>query len=183
MLLCKVVRYAFYMWLPLYLTRALLYDEPTAGLVAMTFEIGGVVATGGLGFYKERLFNNSDVKTCLAAIVLGTVSLVLFSLTAHWGMAANILFMALAGAGNCIIDAVMGGTFAASLAQENYPGSTSQISGFINGIGSYGAVVEGILVGLVADFFGWSSVLHTMTLISLIALVLMMRTNASLSHM
>ena len=146
----------------------------------MTFEIGGVVGSGGLGFYKQRLFRNSDVATCRGAIVLGTAALVLFAWTAAWGMAANIFFMTLAGAGNCVIDAILSGTLAIGLAEMKCPTATSQVTGFINGIGSFGAILEGILVGFIADQLGWGAVLYTMIIMSGLALVVLLRVRAHL---
>lgn len=128
-LLCKLVRYAFYMWLPLYLSKAVGYDDATASIVAVSFEVGGVIGSGGLGYYKRRWFNDSDVVTCMAAIIVGASSLVMFSLTAAMGVAINCLTLALAGAGNCAIDAILSGTLAIKLAERSHPEATSQIAG------------------------------------------------------
>ncbi|KAL5013407.1 hypothetical protein ScPMuIL_007677 [Solemya velum] len=59
-LLCvKMVRYSFYMWLPLYLFEHLKYSKAQSGMVSVTFEIGGVIGSAFLGVVIDRFFNGA----------------------------------------------------------------------------------------------------------------------------
>jgi sugar phosphate permease len=128
-LLCKMVRYAFYMWLPLYLSVNLGYSDGPAGVVSMLFEVGGVAGTACVAVVKARYFRNSDVLVGLAALALGAVALVAFAVTAHGGILVNSVMLFLAGVGNCAIDAILTGTLSIKLAELSYPHATSQITG------------------------------------------------------
>jgi hypothetical protein len=59
-----------------------------------------------------------------------------------------------------------------------HPRSTSQIATFINGIGSLGAIIEGVVIGYVADRFGWNTVLYFIILMASAPAYLMYRANA-----
>ena len=50
----KLVRYSLYMWLPLYLYEALNYSKAQAGMLSITFEIGGVLGSSLLGLFINR---------------------------------------------------------------------------------------------------------------------------------
>lgn len=109
-LFVKLVRYAFFMWLPMYLHNALNYSESDAGLVAAMFDVGGVAGSAGLGFLIDHLFRKKDVAASAAALFICTASLVLFSLTSGWGKLTNCFFILIAGATNCGVDPILSGT-------------------------------------------------------------------------
>ena len=50
----KLVRYCFYMWLPMYLHDALKYSKTQAGMLSTTFEIGGVLGSASIGVFINR---------------------------------------------------------------------------------------------------------------------------------
>ncbi len=95
----------------------------------MTFEIGGVLGSGGIGFVMERYFRGRDVACAAYALAMCAVSLLLFSWTAHWGIVWNCVFMIVAGAGNCGVDPVLSGTLAAKLSNNLGHGQVSASCG------------------------------------------------------
>jgi sugar phosphate permease len=123
-LFVKLVRYAFFMWLPMYLHHALAYTESDAGLVAAMFDVGGVVGSACLGFLIDNYFHKKDVAASAAVLFLCTASLVLFSLTSTWGKPVNCFFILIAGATNCGVDPILSGTlpikFAALIQNQVY---------------------------------------------------------------
>lgn len=179
-LLVKLVRYAFYMWLPMYLHLQLDYTEEAAGLVAVTFEIGGVAGAAIVGFLLDSYFKGRDLVCAATYLALCTLSLVLFSLTSSWGLFFNCLFMIIAGAGNCGVDPVLSGTLSIKMANfygesEGVPAPTAQLAGFINGLGSLGSIIEGVMIGLIADAYGWQAVFYTITALSLVTVAILIR--------
>lgn len=182
-LFVKLVRYAFFMWLPMYLHHALAYEEADAGLVAAMFDVGGVLGSACLGFIIDHVFRGRDVAASALVLFLCTASLVLFSLTSSWGKAVNCFFIFLAGATNCGVDPILSGTLPikfAALVQTPGHDPTSQIAGFINGVASLGSVLEGLLVGVIADAFGWQSVFYCITAMCLVSFVILFRAARSL---
>lgn len=53
----KFVRYAMYMWLPMYLLNVLKYSQAQAGMFSTMFEIGGVAGSAIIGFIVDRYTN------------------------------------------------------------------------------------------------------------------------------
>lgn len=185
-LFVKLVRYAFFMWLPMYLSHALAYDESDAGMVAAMFDVGGVLGSASLGFLIDHMFHGKDVAASAATLFLCTASLVLFSLTSTWGKAVNCFFIFVAGATNCGVDPILSGTlpikFAAYMqSQGQTHDSTSQIAGFINGVASLGSVLEGLLVGIIADVYGWHAVFMCITAMCFVSFFILFRAARMLS--
>ena len=183
----KLVRYSFYMWLPMYLSEHLGYDEGVAGMVALVFEIGGVGGSALLGWLVDGIFGGQKLPATIAALQLCSVSLLLFMLTSTWGLAANALFMLAAGMGNCGVDSILSGTLPIHFAKTMEASGlvkqdpTTQLSSFVNGIGSLGGMIEGVLIGLIADMFGWNAVFVTMWGLSCAAWILLTRVKAQLT--
>ena len=53
--------------------------------------------------------------------------------------------------------------------------ATSQIAGFINGVASLGSVLEGLLVGVIADAYGWHAVFYCITLMCFVSFAILFR--------
>ena len=108
-LFVKLVRYAFFMWLPMYLLNALDYSEGDAGMAAAIFDVGGVIGSASLGFIIDHVFRGKDVHASALMLFICSASLVLFSLTAGWGKSVNCFFILIAGATNCGVDPILSG--------------------------------------------------------------------------
>jgi sugar phosphate permease len=52
---------------------------------------------------------------------------------------------------------------------------TSQIAGFINGVASLGSVLEGLLIGIIADVYGWNSVFLCITAMCFVSFFILFR--------
>eukprot|EP00048_Salpingoeca_helianthica_P015587 m.227528 g.227528 ORF g.227528 m.227528 type:complete len:414 (+) comp17240_c0_seq1:96-1337(+) len=179
-LFVKLVRYAFFMWLPMYLHHALNYDESSAGIVAAMFDVGGVLGSASLGFLIDHVFHGKDVAASAVTLFICTASLILFSLTSDWSKSINCFFILIAGATNCGVDPILSGTlpikFAAHAQSQGLAhDATSQIAGFINGVASLGSVLEGLLVGVIADAYGWHSVFFCITAMCFVSFFILFR--------
>lgn len=158
----KIVRYCMYMWLPMYLLHQLQYDKTRAGLFSPAFELGGVVGSSVLGLALDRWFEHNPLAGVAVSIACSAGALVGFVLTSTWGHAANATFMMLAGAFNCGPDSILGGSIPAALGKKDKRDCSAAVTGFVNGFGSIGVFLEGPLVGILSDLYGWSSMFYCM---------------------
>ncbi|CAF1424119.1 unnamed protein product [Adineta ricciae] len=103
----KVVRYAIYLWLPLYLKQELNYSKSDAGLFSTMFDIGGVAGSATIGFVLKRFFNNEGCVGAGAETLLSAGTLLLFLAFAQSGVTMNSILMLLTGALNCGADIIL----------------------------------------------------------------------------
>lgn len=157
MMCLKLVRYSMYLWLPIYLLQSLNYSPEQAGLFSVLFDVGGIIGSALLGWIVDKYWYRHQLIPMLMAGFLGTLSFIAFTLTAQWGLGYNSLFMVLAGACVCAPDALLGGSVAVSIGEAEGRNAGAAVTGLINGFGSFGAVLEGPLVGFVSEHFGWNA--------------------------
>jgi len=169
----KLVRYCMYMWLPMYLYQALEYTKYQAGYLSTVFEIGGVLGTTMLGFFVNRFLQGRAIYGVMLALFGSTVFMALFQYTGHWGIMVNALFMFLAGACNCGVDPYLTGSIPAEIGErENAQAATA---GLVNGFGGLGPIIEGPIVGWIADRYGWTGPFYLMVAMSLLGSVTMLK--------
>uniref|UniRef100_A0A7M5X7B9 Major facilitator superfamily (MFS) profile domain-containing protein n=2 Tax=Clytia hemisphaerica TaxID=252671 RepID=A0A7M5X7B9_9CNID len=161
----KLVRYCLYMWLPMYLAKALKYDKGYAGMFSTTFEIGGVFGSFCNGFYINRLMGGRSYLGVFVAFATSGLSLYLFELTSTWSVFFNFIFLFMAGAANCGPDLVVSGSLATEVAKA--ANAESAVAGLVNGFGSLGTIIEGPFIAFVMTQFGWSGAFYSMVFLSL----------------
>ncbi|XP_025108745.1 putative glycerol-3-phosphate transporter 5 isoform X1 [Pomacea canaliculata] len=162
----KVVRYCMYMWLPMYLLQQLKYEQSTAGILSTIFEVGGVLGSALIGFILDRYFQGRGLFGTALSVTMSTVALVMFTFTGSWGTTFNVAFLLLAGAFNAGPDTMLGGSIPADLGEKYGQNAAAATVGLVNGFGSIGPCIEGPLIGLVATWYGWTSVFFVMTVLS-----------------
>lgn len=167
----KAVRYCMYMWLPMFLLQHLGYSKTNAGMFSTMFEFGGVVGTVSLGYVIKKYFNNKSLLGATLGTFFSAIGLLVFLITAKWGIFINSIVMIITGYLNCTADLILIGPFPAELAEMDGLNAVSAIIGFINGVGSIGTFLEGPLIGLISDKFGWSGMFYFMILLSLVGAV------------
>ena len=158
----KVVRYCMYMWLPLYFLRHLKYTKTQAGMFSTMFEIGGVAGSALIGFVIDRFFNGKGLFGSTISMLLSTAALVAFSITSSWGIVVNSIFMLLAGAFNCGPDSILGGSIPSELGEMEGRNAAAAVVGLVNGFGSVGTFLEGPIIGLVSEHYGWGGMFYLM---------------------
>ncbi|MBI2980997.1 MAG: MFS transporter [Deltaproteobacteria bacterium] len=166
----KLIRYSLMFWLPLYMVEQLGYKPDHAGYYSVSMEIGGFLGTLFAGYASDRLFGSRRGPIC-ALMFLGLA----LSLYAHthfvlMGIFWNVASMALVGFMIYGPDSVMSGAAAMDFGTKE---GSSTAAGFINGMGSVGAALEGILVGYVSLAFGWNFLFYILVGLALIGTGLM----------
>jgi len=81
----------------------------------------------------------------------------------------------LAGATNGGTDSLLAGSVSMKMGEANGMKAGAAVTGLINGVGTLGAVLEGPIVGIVSDNWGWDAMFTLMILLSAVASLMIFR--------
>ena len=161
----KLVRYALYMWLPLYLVEHLGYPTLQAGLASTAFDVGGILGSPMLGLTLDRM--GYAPLPCVGLVVaMGAGALLVFLLTAGFGLGANLVCLLLVGAANCGPDSIIAGSISMEVGERAGGGQGAGVTSLVNGVGNLGGMVEGPLIGALYNMLGWAGVLPCLVAVS-----------------
>ncbi|CAF2989569.1 unnamed protein product [Rotaria sp. Silwood2] len=130
----KVVRYAIYLWLPLYLKQELNYSTSDAGLFSTMFDIGGVVGSATIGLVLKRFFNNEGCLGAGVETLLSAGTLLFFLAFAKAGITINSISMLITGALNCGADIILCSSIPIEIGEMDGRNAGSAVIGFVNGM-------------------------------------------------
>lgn len=149
----KFTRYALALWLPFYLSEQLGYAVDKANNVASAFEGGGMLGVIAMGALSDK---KSLGRVPLSAAALLGLSLSLFAGAKLVGDSTtlNVILFALIGAFLFAPDSILCGAAAQDAGGRQ---AAAMATGFVNGVGSIGAFVEGLSVPLLAKTYGWGA--------------------------
>lgn len=167
----KTVRYAMYMWLPMFLLQHLGYSKTNAGMFSTMFEIGGIFGSASIGYFLNNYFDNKALLGSTVGTFLSALALILFIITSSMGIAVNSVVMILVGFLNVGPDLVLVGPFPTELGEMDGRNAASAVIGFVNGVGSIGTFMEGPVIGWISDQFGWMGMFYTMIILSLVGAI------------
>jgi sugar phosphate permease len=169
----KFIRYTLLFWLPFYLSKQLGYAEDHAAYVSTAFEAGGIAGVIVVGICSDRL--RAYPRSALAAVVLVGLSIALFAYSrmSGWGVIANVACLALVGAALFGPDSLICG---AAAQDAGGPHAAAMATGFVNGLGSLGAILEGVLVPIIATELGWGSLIPALVGLGLLAALALLPT-------
>jgi sugar phosphate permease len=173
----KFMRYALQLWLPYYLQKQLVYGVDKANYVASAFEGGGLLGVIAMGALSDRqslgrVPLSAASLLCLAAALFGGAKLVGDSV---W---LNVALFALIGAFLFAPDSILCGAAAQDAGGRN---AAAMATGFVNGIGSIGALLVGILLPTLTKSYGWGALfpgLVGMAVLGALCLAPVLRLNA-----
>ena len=167
----KFVRYSLLFWLPLYLAQHMGYGEGEAGYTSVALEVGGFGGSVVAGLVSDRYFGSR--RAPIVVIMMALLALVTFaySMLGVTGRIETILFIATIGFLLYGPDSITSGVAAVDFGDEK---AAALATGFVNGLGSIGAALSGILVGFLSDAFGWDSVFLLFGPLSLAGALLML---------
>jgi sugar phosphate permease len=168
----KLIRYSLLFWLPYYLHAVVGFDVIESGYLSTGFEVGGVLGSIGLGYISDR---STASRTRVAAVSLLSLGAALFAYASVHTDAALWHFGALALVGALLFgpDALISGP----VAQEAVgPGAAASTTGFVNGLGSAGAMLQGAVTVGVQQAFGWNALLFVFVGLSLLSALFLVLT-------
>lgn len=168
----KFVRYVMYMWLPLYMLQHLGLSKLQAGLFSTVFDVGGIVGSPVVGFLLDQFFPNSTMKGVTITLLIGALSLAVLIPLSAWSLLMSGVLLFLTGATNCGLDGLLSGSISMQVGEQNGQRSGAGVTSLVNGVGNVGGMVEGPLIGLLLQQFGWLAVLPVLFGLTTSALLL-----------
>jgi sugar phosphate permease len=161
----KFMRYALQLWLPYYLQKQLGYADDKASYVAAAFEAGGLVGVVTIGMLSDR--------RGLGRVGLSAASLVALAgamiACARWvgdSTTLNTALLALIGALLFAPDSILCGAAAQDAGGRQ---AASLATGFVNGVGSIGALLVGLIVPGLSKLYGWGVLFPCLVAVALLA--------------
>jgi sugar phosphate permease len=164
----KLIRYSLLFWLPYYLSEGLGYRDDQAGYMSIAFEVGGILGVVIIGVVSDRIRRYARASLAAGALVCLAVTLLFCNSAAHAGMAANVLVFAFVGAFLFGPDSLVSGA-AAQDAGGRYAAATA--TGFVNGMGSLGAILQSFVTVEVSKRWGWGALFYVFVGLALLAAV------------
>ena len=161
----KLIRYSLLFWLPFYLHTAAGFGEVESGYLSTAFEIGGVVGCAGLGWLSDRV-PQRRAAVALASLLALALALGAYAQLGRAPAAAHFALMALVGALLFGPDALLSGAAAQDAAT---PEQAATAAGLVNGIGSCGALLQGLLTVSIQKAFGWQALFYAFFALALLA--------------
>lgn len=160
----KFTRYTLAFWLPFYLSERLGYSSVTASSVASAFEGGGVLGVIGIGALSDdrRL---GRVKLSAAALLGLAAALFACGELVGESLWLNVALFALIGALLFAPDSIVCGAAAQDAGGRH---AAAMATGFVNGVGSIGALVEGLTVPRLAARYGWDALFSSLVVMALL---------------
>jgi sugar phosphate permease len=165
----KLIRYSILFWLPYYLTKVLHYPEDLAGYRSVSFLVGGVLGSVVVGLISDRWFPGRRrlISSIMCALLAG--ALLLYIRVAPISMSINFASMALIGF--CLFgpDTIICGAAAQDIGGKH---NVAKAAGFINGVGSVGAILQGLVTSTLSKSrFGWNGVFYLFVILSLLSAI------------
>jgi len=168
----KFVNYAFFFWLPFYLTHKYTWPETEANQLALWYDIGGIIGSVAGGYISDKVGHRSPVITTMLVL-----SLPILFIYAGLGASAAIhivvmilLGVTISGPYNLIV-----GTIAVDLgSQPALAGNTeamSTVTGLIDGIGSGGSAIGQFFVPVIQNGLGWKWVFYLFIVMNFLSAV------------
>ncbi|MBI2082261.1 MAG: MFS transporter [Deltaproteobacteria bacterium] len=166
----KLIRYSLMFWLPLYMVEKLGYKADQAGYYSIAVEVAGFLGAVFAGYASDKLFGSRRGPICTLMFLGLAISLYAHTHLVLMGNFWNVVGMALIGFMTYGPDSIMTGAAAMDFGTKE---GASTAAGFINGMGSIGAALEGILVGYISQAFGWNFLFYIFVGLALIGALLM----------
>ncbi len=165
----KLIRYALLFWLPYYLAEVFGHSTTDAGFLSVAFDAGGIAGVLAIGRPSDRSrFTRAGLSALWLVGLAG--ALAAYSAFGRLGVVPNAVLLALVGALLFGPDSLLSG---AAAQDAGGPRAAASAVGFVNGLGSLGALLQGLVVPAVASRFGWQALFPTFVGLSLLsALVL-----------
>jgi sugar phosphate permease len=159
----KYIRYALLFWLPYYLSNSFGYRDDKAALVASGFEVGGIVGVIVIGRWSDkfRRWGRSGLSAAWLAVL--ALMLVAYVQVGSSDALVNTCLFALIGAFLYGPDSIVSG---AAAQDAGGPYAAAMATGFVDGVGSIGAIIEGLTVPLISARWGWRALFPSLVVLA-----------------
>lgn len=166
-----VVRMGILDWGPKFLTESRELSIESAGWTVAAFEIAGIVGTLFAGWATDHWFGGKGHRMCVFCMLGAAIFMVIFwLLPASAGI--TLTAIVLVGAGFCIYgpQALIG----IELGNQATKEASARANGLAGILGYLGSGLSGLLVGYVADLYGWTAVFETIIVVAIIGMIILL---------
>lgn len=174
----KLVRYGLLLWLPIFYTQRLGYQRASATAMSSLFDIGGMAGPLLSGAIVQKVANGSAPRAAFLSFAGVIGALVAVVIAGSWSVSLNSAIMFFAGGCIGALDILVSGTLALQVSRGAGPDVEGSIVAMVNGCGSVGVVFQGLLIGFVADLFGWDAVIWLIIVLLALAAMFVLRVPA-----
>ena len=162
-----VVRMGVLDWGPKFLTESRGLSITDAGWTVAAFEIAGIVGTLFAGWATDHIFKGKGHRMCVVCMLGAALFMTIFRfLPASAGL--TVTAAVLVGAGFFIYgpQALIG----IELGNQATKEASARANGIAGILGYIGSGISGLLVGYVADLYGWTRVFETIIVVAVIGM-------------
>ena len=167
----KFIRYGLIFWLPLYFVQEMGYSPAHAGLAATLFEIGGVPSVIVIGLISDRFFQSRRGPISSLPLFFLAGFCLIQHLLGRAGPMWAMMGFAMMGFTLYGPDSLMCGAGAMDFGTKK---GASTAAGLINGLGSVGAIFQGLIIPRLKLLAGWHGIFILFFAISLISAFIML---------
>jgi OPA family sugar phosphate sensor protein UhpC-like MFS transporter len=148
----KLSRYSLYLWGPMFVKESLGTDVLTSTITSAWMPIGGMIGIIASGYISDKLFEARRAPVVILSL-LATAAVMLvgiWHIDNLWIMRGYFFLIGVFLYGP---DSMVSATAAIDFGTKRGAGSAT---GFINGVGSIGAILGGYLPGIMTDKTSWT---------------------------
>ncbi len=166
----KFIRYSFLFWLPFYLSSRLGYSDSEAGYTSLLFGIAGIAGAVVAGTVSDKVHGGRRAPVCVIMMTILAGALYGFSVMPDVGRVGTMVGIFFIGFFIYGPDSVAAGVAAVDFGTRR---AAAKAAGFVNGLGSIGAALSGVVIGYVSEGWGWGAVFTLFVPLALIGAGLM----------
>lgn len=165
-----IVRMGILDWGPKFLSESRNLSIESAGWTVAAFEIAGIVGTLFAGWVTDRFFEGKGHRVCVFCMLGASIFMTIFMLLPE-SAGITVTALVLVGAGFCIYgpQALIG----IELGNQATKEASARANGLAGILGYLGAGLSGLLVGYVADGFGWGAVFKTIIVVAVVGMIIL----------
>ncbi|MBO1363253.1 MFS transporter [Prevotella sp. A2931] len=166
-----VVRMGVLDWGPKFLTESRGMDISTAGWTVAAFEIAGIVGTLFAGWATDHIFQGKGHRMCVMCMLGAAAFMTVFRFLPQ-SAGITVTAAVLVGAGFCIYgpQALVG----IELSKQATKEASARANGIAGILGYIGSGCSGLLVGYVADLYGWTRVFETIIVVAVVGMFILL---------
>lgn len=167
----KLIRYSILFWLPYYLNVVLHYTKGQAGYQSVSFEVGGIIGSIVVGALSDKYFPGR--RRTISAIMVAFLAVALLLYTKLAPISVLLNFIGMAAVGFCLFgpDTIISGAAAQDLGGKR---DVAKAAGFIDGLGSIGAILQGLVTATISQKLGWNYLFYAFVGMSILACIALM---------
>lgn len=162
-----VVRMGVLDWGPKFLTESRGLSITDAGWTVAAFEIAGIIGTLFAGWATDRIFKGKGHRMCVVCMLGAALFMTIFRFLPD-SAGLTVTAAVLVGAGFFIYgpQALIG----IELGNQATKEASARANGIAGILGYIGSGISGLLVGYVADIYGWTRVFETIIIVAVIGM-------------